>query len=89
MAMGRIALAFLATVLFVSFALSNTHHVELSFVVGRPVEIRLIFLLAISFGSGVIASLFYQLWLDANRRAHQRKARLQLRRAEFGREDAE
>jgi uncharacterized integral membrane protein len=85
MVMARIAAALLATVVFVAFALSNTHHVELSFVVGRPIEIRLIFLLGITFGAGVISTLFFLLFQDASRRAHHKKVRLQLTHADFHR----
>lgn len=87
--MGRIALAILITVSFVAFSLSNTHHVELSFVVGRPVEIRLIFLMALSFATGVVGTLFYQLFAEAKRRAQHRKIKLQLKKAQSEREGLE
>ena len=79
--MGRLMLAIVAMVVFVAFSLSNTHHVELSFVLGKPVHIRLIFLLAIAFVAGTVSTLFYQMLLENSRRAQLRKTHLRLRKA--------
>ena len=59
--MFRLAGAVLATIAIVVFAISNFHHVDLSFGVGKPVEIRLIFLLLNSFIIGMAVPVFYRL----------------------------
>jgi uncharacterized integral membrane protein len=87
--MARIVMTIVATAIFVAFSLSNTQHVEVSFVVGRPIEVRLIFLLLITFGSGIVATVFHRLLTDASRRAQHRRIRLQLMRANQQRELAE
>ncbi len=56
--MFRLFAAILATVSAVVFIMANTHHVRISFVVGSPVQIRLIFLLMITFVAGAVASGF-------------------------------
>lgn len=87
--MPRILFAFLATALFVAFSIANTQHVELSFVFGSPVEIRLIFLLLIAFGSGVAASTFRRMLHEARERSQTRRIRLRLERRNLERRDAE
>ena len=60
--MIRLILAVLATIVIVVFAISNSHHVDLSLAVGKPVEIRLIFLLLSAFIVGMAVSVFYRLF---------------------------
>lgn len=78
--MGRILGSVVTTALFAAFSLANTQHVELSLVFGAPVEIRLIFLLFIAFGSGVFATIFQRMLHDARRRAQARRIRLRLQK---------
>lgn len=52
--MFRLAFAVLLTILVVAFAMSNTHPVTLSFVLGPPVKIRLIFLMMSTFLLGML-----------------------------------
>jgi uncharacterized integral membrane protein len=63
----------LVTVVFVAFGLSNTHRVQLSFVVGQT-EVRLIFLLLVSFASGVLTIFLRKAMRDARDRALERRA---------------
>lgn len=56
--MVRLILAVVLTISVVSFVMVNTHHVNLSFVVGPPVKIRLIFLLMSAFFVGTICTSF-------------------------------
>jgi uncharacterized integral membrane protein len=58
--MGRLIVAILCTVAVVAFSMTNTHHVELSFVVGETVKIRLISLLAVTFIAGALTVYFHQ-----------------------------
>ncbi len=59
--MIKLTLTVLATVMIVVFAISNSHHVDLSLAVGKPVEIRLIFLLLSAFIIGMTVPVFYRL----------------------------
>jgi uncharacterized integral membrane protein len=62
------------TVAFVAFAWSNTHRVALSFVTGET-EVRLIFLMLVSFAGGVLTILLNTALKDARHRALTRKIR--------------
>jgi uncharacterized integral membrane protein len=59
--MFRLILAIVATVSAVVFVMANTHRVELSFVVGSPVRVRLIFLLMLTFLAGLITTWLWGL----------------------------
>ncbi len=59
--MIRLALAVFATIAIVVFAISNSHHVNLSCMVGPAVEVRLIFLLLTAFVAGMAVPIFYGL----------------------------
>ncbi|MFC1596779.1 hypothetical protein ACFL5Q_02425 [Planctomycetota bacterium] len=59
--MIRLALAVFVTIAIVVFAMSNSHHVNLSCMVGPGVQVRLIFLLLIAFLSGIAVPIFYGL----------------------------
>lgn len=82
--MAQLVVAVLSTVALVLFAMANTHDVELSYVVGSPIRIRLIFLLAVAFLSGVVSTLFYQMVsrvaLTARRRAQRAWQRFDMER---------
>ena len=79
--MVQLILAVVSTVAFVVFCMANTHHVELSYVFGEPLKIRLIFLLTIAFLCGSLGTVFYQLTARVIRRASDRERRLRLRLA--------
>jgi uncharacterized integral membrane protein len=72
--MVRLLLTILTTTALVAFGLSNTHRVLLSFVVGET-EVRLIFLLLVSFASGVVTILLHTALTDARHRALTRRMR--------------
>jgi len=71
--MLRLVVTVLATVLVVAFAMANTHHVELSFVLGAPVQVRLVFLLASSFVVGLLTAMFVQLVGSVRARSRARR----------------
>lgn len=52
--MTRLVSAVLFTIVVVAFAMSNTHSVTLSLLVGPPVRIRLIFLMMSTFIAGML-----------------------------------
>lgn len=54
--MFRLIAAIVLTVSAVVFVMANTHHVELSFVVGSPVRVRMIFLLMVTFIAGLVTA---------------------------------
>jgi len=64
----RLTLAVILTVLFVGFSLANAHHVEMSLVFGKPIEIRLIFLLGSTFALGAMSALIWTLVRNVKRR---------------------
>jgi uncharacterized integral membrane protein len=70
--MVRLLFAILATIGLVVFVMVNTHHVSLSFIVGPPIQIRMIFLLVCTFTVGALTTLFLMmgLRLRAKRRTH-------------------
>jgi uncharacterized integral membrane protein len=78
--MLRLILTMLTTVAFVAFALSNTQRVAFSFVLGET-EVRLIFLLVLSFVVGFLAVLLHTALKDAKRRAEHQKMRAAMTRA--------
>ena len=61
--MLRLLLVVIAAVLVVVFAMDNMHRVEMGLVVGRPVHVRLFFLLLTSFIIGCFATMFLNLYL--------------------------
>jgi uncharacterized integral membrane protein len=60
--MAQILIAIGLTIVLVVFSMSNSHHVHLSYGLGEPIQIRLIFLLAVTFFSGVTFAWFWQLF---------------------------
>jgi uncharacterized integral membrane protein len=71
--MLRLLLAVVVTVAVVVFVMMNMHHVTLSFVVGPPVKIRLIFLLLSTYVVGIVTAAFvtmiWKLRMDKRRRS--------------------
>ena len=57
--MWQVILAVIITLLIVVFAFQNMHQTELNFLFTRPFEIRIVFLLMISFFLGFAASSVY------------------------------
>jgi uncharacterized integral membrane protein len=72
--MVRLFLTILTTITLVAFGMSNTHRVQFSFVVGET-EVRLIFLLLVSFAGGVLSILLHTALTEARHRALTRKMR--------------
>lgn len=71
--MWRLGSTIIGTAAVVAFSVANTHHVELSFVFGPPVRVRMIFLLLSTFSLGyVVAMLTWQV-LAIRRRRTARK----------------
>lgn len=79
--MTRLIVSIVATIVFVGFAMANTHHVALSFVIGAPVEIRMIFLLLTTLVIGMTIPVGFQVIRRA-RQARRRQLAMQIRQAE-------
>ncbi len=73
--MFRLGIAVVFTVAFVAFSMANAHHIELSVIFGKPVEIRLIFLLASSYALGAITTMFYTMVRQLKRKQDTRLAK--------------
>ncbi len=73
--MFQLALAILVIVVIVVFSIANSHHVQLSFVIGAPIEVRLVFLLMCAFFMGMVIPIFYRLIqrLNSDRKTEQEK----------------
>jgi uncharacterized integral membrane protein len=69
--MLRLFLVVVTTILAVAFIAMNLHYVTLSLVVGPPLQIRLIFILAIAFVAGFFSAPLARLVRRARRRGHQ------------------
>jgi len=75
--MARLIAVVLITVVIVVFAMANMHHIELSLVVGKPAQVRLIFLLGSAYLAGMVTSV---LWGMARKLQRSRELRsLQLK----------
>ncbi len=70
--MIKLALVVLLTFVIVAFGIANSHHIPVSFVLGAPVEIRLVFLILCTFFLGTAVPLFHQLIKDLR---HDKKAK--------------
>jgi len=70
--MTRLVFAILGTAAVVAFAMTNTHHVELSFIFGSPVHVRMIFLLLTAFAAGMV-STFFIVQVNSVRRSRSRR----------------
>jgi uncharacterized integral membrane protein len=71
----RLVVATALTVLVVIFAMGNAHRVEMGLVFGKPLEIRLIFLLAIAYACGVVTTLFWIAIRNVSRKVAAQKLR--------------
>ncbi len=80
--MAQLILAVILTVTLVAFSMANTHQVELSCVFGAPLQVRLIVLLAVAYGTGVVTAWFQQMARNAARQARKRREQALLRRLE-------
>jgi uncharacterized integral membrane protein len=72
--MLQLLIAVVATIAIILFAMANNHHVELSYVIGEPIRIRMIFLLACVFVAGWATAYFYQLVSQMTRRRRRVRA---------------
>lgn len=71
--MWRLLTTIIGTAAVVAFAVANTHHVEMSIVIGAPIRVRLIFLLMSTFAVGSFATvLCWQIMALRNRLAERR-----------------
>ena len=66
--MLRVFSAILLAVTATTFAMDNMHRVELGLIVGRPVHVRLFFLLLTSFLVGCFSAMLISLCLSARSR---------------------
>ncbi|MBI4704538.1 MAG: DUF1049 domain-containing protein [Deltaproteobacteria bacterium] len=57
--MVRLVLIVVATAAVVAFAVANSHHIELSLVLGKPAQIRLIFVLGTTFLAGLVTGVLW------------------------------
>ena len=83
--MKRLLAILMGTLVAMLFAVANSHHVEISFIFGAPVRMRMIFVLAGVFVSGVLSTVIFQGYQAAKR---QREAAERKRKpAESERDD--
>lgn len=72
--MLQLLLAAIGTIVIVLFAIANSHDVELSYIIGEPIRIRMIFLLASVFMAGWVTAYFYQVISQVSRRRRRIRA---------------
>ena len=65
--MARVLVVVVATALLVVFGLQNSDHVPVSFVIGGPTKVRLVFLLAVAAAVGFIVSYIQGLTREIRR----------------------
>ena len=70
--MLKVLFVILLAAMAVTFATDNMHHVDLGLVVGKPVNVRLFFLLLTSFLLGCFTVMLMKLYLSA--RSGRRRA---------------
>ena len=71
--MLRLLCAILIAAIVAIFAMDNMQHVELGLFVGKPVHVRLFFLLLISLLVGCFATIFINLYVSAK---HKKKTEI-------------
>ena len=59
--MPQLLIAMVCTAGLVVLGMANTHHVELSYAFGLPVQIRLVTLMLTAFSAGATCTLFWQM----------------------------
>ena len=62
--MRKLLLLLLVGVVLLLLALSNTHHVEVGLVFGRPTHVRLIFLLLTTFLLGYFTAVLLSIYMN-------------------------
>ena len=75
--MIRLIIVFVAVLLIVIFSISNVHPVQLRLFAGEPVNVRLIFLLLLSFLIGVASTAYFFVMMrfhDKKKKARQAKS---------------
>lgn len=73
--MRQLIPAVLITIAVVAFGIANSHHVQVSFVFGAPVKIRLIFLLMCTFFLGTVVPIFFRIIQQLRRRRQLKQAK--------------
>jgi len=81
----RVLIILMAGLAVVMFAWSNTHHVEVGFVLGRPVAVRLIFLLLTTFLLGHFTAVLLNVYVRSRIKSKARREKM----AEDAHEDEE
>jgi uncharacterized integral membrane protein len=71
----RLLVVILAAVMGTMFAMDNMHHVELGLLVGRPVQVRLFFLLLTSFLVGCFSMMLLNVYRRSNPKTKRGTAR--------------
>ena len=68
-------IVFVTVMVIVLFALSNVHHIQLHFITGNPFNVRLIYLVLLSYVLGVVSALYFFLMLrwSARKKARNRE----------------
>lgn len=72
--MLRLLFVILAAAMATMFAMDNMQRVELGLIVGRPVHVRLFFLLLTSFLIGCFSAILLNLYLRANSKQERKGA---------------
>ena len=72
--MLQLVFVLIAFIVIALFGMANSHDVELRYIVGEPIRIRMIFLLLCVFVAGWVTSYFYQLVAHVNRRRRRIRA---------------
>ena len=74
--MQRLLLLILIGLVLVLFAWSNTHHVEVGLIFGRPVHVRLVFLLLTTFLVGHFTAVLLNVYVRSRIKASERREQM-------------
>lgn len=74
--MQQVLLIIMAGLAMAMFAWSNTHHVELGLVFGRPVHVRLIFLLLTTFLLGHFTAVLLNVYMRSRIKAKAKREKI-------------
>ena len=86
--MRKFAIILLVLFVLVLFAINNMEHVELGLIIGRPMRIRLFFLLMLSFLAGCLTMSLVNMYFNAKfRKLRELEAKPENARAAKGSDD--
>lgn len=74
--MQRVLIILIAGLAMVMFAWSNVHHVEVGCVFGRPVQVRLIFLLLTTFLLGHFTAVLLSVYMRSRIKSKARREKM-------------